>query len=234
MIYRTIIVFVLLLCGVWVFIEPGFGPAVAFFTGIAALFRDDIHGLVGSKFISLTPKSKLIRNFENTKYSLISEKFINPQILNDLNGWISDSGQVILSLNIYDANESNRYSGNISVHEVEDTYPIIQSNNDEIEVTYQYIGCSISGLHIIKHSINYGGSSTFYTLLLVTISEDSSVYFEKNKPYSKKRLVIKKIGSIPLGDRYSGSILYKYGLLTITACSGFDPVIKKTKRVFIF
>jgi len=236
LIYRTIIIFVLLLCGIWVFIEPGLGPAIAFFTGIAALFRDDIHGLVGSKFISLTPKSKLIRNFKNTKYSLISEEFINPKILNDLNGWISDSGQVIISVNIYDANKSNRYSGNISIHEVEGAYPVVQSNNDDMDViyTYQYIGCSISGLHIVEYSTNGGGSSTFYTLLFVTISEDSSVCFEKNRHYSKKRLIIKKIGSIPLGSWYSGSILYKYGILTITACSGLDPVIKKIKRVFVF
>jgi hypothetical protein len=67
---------------------------------IAAFFRDDIHGVIGEDVFSLTPKSKLVRDLDFSKYSFIEQDWINPRILEDLCGWISDSGDQIISINI--------------------------------------------------------------------------------------------------------------------------------------
>jgi hypothetical protein len=38
---------------------------------IAAFFRDDIHGVIGKDVFSFTPKSKLVRDLDFSKYSFI-------------------------------------------------------------------------------------------------------------------------------------------------------------------
>ncbi|MGR5150135.1 hypothetical protein ACQKP8_26765 [Photobacterium alginatilyticum] len=162
----------------WFSSEPSPEPVIVFIASFAAFFRDDIHGVIGSSFISLAPRAKPVRDFEHYKYSFTSSNYINPAILEDLNGWISDLGDQVVSINISDSNESNRYFGDISATERSGSNPIVEFVDSEKTLNYQYIGCSYSGVHILKLISNYGGSGWFGSLLLVTVSADTSVEFE--------------------------------------------------------
>ncbi|MVB20511.1 hypothetical protein D6V40_18625, partial [Vibrio cholerae] len=53
------------------------------------------------------------------------------------------------------------------------------------------------------------------------------------KAIKKERFVIKKVGTIPLGDRYDGTVTYRLGFLTISACKGLKALRTKHERVFI-
>tara|TARA_R110001606_G_scaffold399285_2_gene583676 strand:+ start:5873 stop:6550 length:678 start_codon:yes stop_codon:yes gene_type:complete len=219
-------------CIVWLLIDQSPEPVVVLLLTIAGFFRDDIHGVIGKNVFTLTPKNKLVRDLETAKYSFINSEFINPQILDDLSGWLSDTGDQIVSINISESNKSNRYHGDITIEE-SDGYPVVKSSYDEGWVSYKYIGSSFSGVHIIQTWSNGGGSGVFTNILLVTLSADSSL--EPNGvSYTKKaRFVIKLVGSLPLGDRYQGKVKYKYGLLSISPCTGMKSFREKGARIVV-
>ena len=87
-------------CIIWLFLDQSPEPVVVLLLTLAAFFRDDIHGIIGKNVLTLTPKNQLIRDLESARYSFINPEFINPQILNDLSGWLSDTGDQIVSINI--------------------------------------------------------------------------------------------------------------------------------------
>lgn len=131
------------------------------------------------------------------------------------------------------SNKSNRYYGQVTVNQPDLGFPIVQSVNDESTDSYQYIGCSFSGVHILRTWSNGGGSGTFCDILLVTISNDKAISYEEDRTIKVERLVMKKIGSIPLGDRYKGNITYMYGVLSIPACEGMQSIRHKRKRLLV-
>lgn len=200
---------------------------------LAALFKDEIFGFVGTTFISLTPKSKLIKEFNLLKYSFTSETFINPAILNDLNGLISDQGDEIVSINIIKSNTSNRYHGDVNTSCDDEQNLIITYKSENLIVSYRYLGCSPRGIHMLKLDTNYGGTGVFSDILLLTISQDSFINVSGNQINKDDRLIIKKISSICLGDRYQGYPYYKYFLLNIPACDGVQSIHTKKSRFIV-
>ena len=231
--YRTINILAFFGCIAWLYIDPTPEPVVVLLATFAAFFRDDIHGVIGKNVFTLTPKNKLIRDFDTAKYSFTDREFINPRILNDLIGWLSDSGDQIVSVNLTEANKSNRYFGELSVIEKESEHPVVSSESEEGRTSYQYIGHSFSGVHLVQVWSNSGGSGVFGNILLVTLSLDSAL--EHNGIESKKisRFIVKHIGTIPLGDRYEGKISYRWGILTIPACQGCRSLREKTAHVLV-
>jgi hypothetical protein len=160
-IFRLLNLLVLIGCVYWFISEPSPEPIIVLIGGLATLFRDDIHGIIGLSFISLVPRAKLVRDFKNYKYSFTESSYINPAILEDLNGWISDLGNQVVSININDSNESNRYFGDVTVTQQSSGNSIVEFVENETTLRYQYIGCSFSGVHIIKFVSNYGGAGCF-------------------------------------------------------------------------
>lgn len=75
----------------------------------AAVFRDEVHGMIGARLFSLTPRSRLVRNMSHARYSFTQSEFINPRILADLSGLISDAGDQVVAVNVAESNRSNRY-----------------------------------------------------------------------------------------------------------------------------
>ena len=219
-------------CIIWLFLDQSPEPVVVLLLTIAGFFRDDIHGVIGKNVFTLTPKSQLIRDLESARYSFINPEFINPQILNDLSGWLSDTGDLIVSINISESNDSNRYHGDVTAEET-DGYPIVTSSAEEGWVSYKYIGRSFSGVHIVQTWSNGGGSGVFTNILLVTLSSDSTL--ESNGvSYSKKsRYVIKLVGSLPLGDRYQGQVKYRFSVLSISPCEGMKSLRDSGSRIVV-
>ncbi len=220
-------------CIVWLYVEPSPEPVVVLILSVAGFFRDDIHGVIGKNIFTLTPKSRLIRDLDTSKYSFINQQWINPRILEDLVGWISDSGNQIVSINITESNQSNRYLGEVTNKEMHDGFPRVTSSYDEGWFSYQYLGKSFSGVHLVRTWCNGGGSGIFCNIVLVTLSSDSALESRANDNKKTSRFVIKLIGSLPLGDRYEGSISYKFGLLTIPACQGMRTLREKKLRILI-
>jgi len=181
---------------------------------------------------TLTPKNQLIRDLESARYSFINPEFINPQILDDLTGWLSDNGDQIVSINISKSNQSNRYHGDITVEET-GGFPVVKSSVEEGWVSYKYIGRSFSGVHIVQTWSNGGGSGIFTNILLVTLSSDSSLESNGVRYSKKSRYVIKLIGSLPLGDRYQGIVKYRFGILSVPKCEGMKSLRKSAARIVI-
>ena len=219
-------------CIVWLYIDPSPEPVVVLLLSVAGFFRDDIHGIIGKNIFRLTPKNSLIRDFESAKYSFVSSEFINPRILEDLIGWLSDTGSQVVSINVADSNRSNRYFGDITHKETESGFPRVTSSHDEGWFSYQYLGRSFSGVHLVQTSSNGGGSGIFCNILLVTLSLDSALEYGKDRNKKSTRFVIKLIGSLPLGDRYEGSVSYKFGFLTIPSCQGIRT-LRERKSIML-
>lgn len=199
---------------------------------VAGFFRDDIHGIIGKNIFTLTPKSRLIRDLGSSKYSFIGSEFINPRILEDLIGWLSDTGDQVVSINIADSNHSNRYFGDISHEQTTNGFPRVTSSYNEGWFSYQYLGQSFSGVHLVQTWSNGGGSGIFCNIVLVTLSLDSAFEYGKKGNEKNTRFVIKLIGSLPLGDRYEGNVSYKFGFLTIPACQGMRT-LRERKSIII-
>lgn len=230
--YRIINYLAFIGCISWLFLDQSPEPVVVLLLTVAGFFRDDIHGVIGKNVFTLTPKNQLIRDLESARYSFINPEFINPQILTNLSGWLSDTGDQIVSINISESNDSNRYHGDVSAEET-DGYPIVTSSAEEGWVSYKYIGRSLSGVHIVQTWSNGGGSGVFSEILLVTLSSDSTL--ESNGvSYSKKsRYVIKLVGSLHLGDRYQGQVKYRFGVLSISPCEGMKSLRESGSRILV-
>lgn len=232
--YRIITFSAFTACVLWLYADPGVEPFIGVLTSLAAYFKDEVHGIIGTNFMSLTTKSSLIHNFSNSKYSFIDEEYINPKILIDLTGWISDLGDQVTSINIPASNKSNRYYGHVTVNKPDSGYPIVQSSYDKSIDCYQDIGCSLSGVHILHTwRSSTDGSGMFCDILLVTISNDNAISYKNGRTTKIERLVIKKIGSLPLGDRYEGNITYKFGFLSVPACEGRQSIRPRKTRLLI-
>lgn len=231
--YRIIIFFAFIICIVWLYKDPSLQAVVTLLLTVAGFFRDDIHGMIGRNIFRLTPKSKLIRDINAAKYSFINSDFINPRILHDLIGWLSDTGNQIASISITDSNKSNRYFGDIDIKKVYSGYPLVTCTDKDGWVSYKYIGRSFSGLHIVQTWSNSGGSGVFCDVVLVTLSLDYAFEADGDTIKKKSRHVIKIIGSFPLGDRYDGEISYKFSILTIPACNGRKTLRNKKFRTFV-
>lgn len=210
--------------------DPSPEPVAVLILSIAAFFRDDIHGVIGNNIFALTPKSSLIHDLDSSKYSLKSREWVNPRIIEDLVGWISDSGDQIVSVNIAESNNSNRYFGTITHDESTNGFPRVTSTHDGGWFSYQYLGKSFSGVHLIRTWSNGGGTGIFCDVVMVTLSLDT---FFGHTGKKKNRFVIKLIGSLPLGDRYEGEVSYKFGILTIPACQGMKTLRETKSRLLI-
>jgi hypothetical protein len=230
--YRIINYLAFIGCIVWLLIDQSPEPVVVLLLTIAGFFRDDIHGVIGKSIFTLTPKNQLVRDLETARYSFINPEFIHPQILDDLAGWLSDSGDQIVAINISESNKSNRYHGDVTV-EQSDGYPVVKSSYEEGWVSYKYIGRSFSGVHIIQTWSNRGGSGVFTNIFLVTLSSDSSLESNGVNYTKKARFVIKLVGSLPLGDRYQGKVKYKYGLLSLSPCKGIKSLRETGARIVV-
>jgi len=218
---------------VWIYIDPSPESVSGLLISVAGFFRDDLHGIIGKNIFTLTPKNRLIRDIENSKYSFTIPDFINPRIIEDLIGWLSDTGNQVVSINVSDSNSSNRYFGKITYKKEQNAFPRVTATHDEGWFAYQYLGRSFSGVHLVQTWSNGGGSGIFCNIVLVTLNLDT--VFEDRGEKNKKcsRFVIKLIGSLPLGDRYDASVYYKFGVLTITACKGLKSLRSKKSRILV-
>lgn len=230
--YRLLVVIAFIGSVAWFATNPGFEPGIACVLSFAAIFRDELHGMVGARIFSLTPRSRLVRNMTHARYSFTQSELINPRILADLSGWISDIGDQIVAVNVTESNRSNRYFGEVETSPAE-KHPKVSATYEGSTFSYQYLGCSFSGVHLLRTWCSGGGKGVFCSILLVTLGVDAAVEVGVDGTKKVERFIVKKVASVPLGDRYQGRIRYALGVLSIGACSGMRSLRTKSQHLVV-
>ena len=180
-----------------------------------------------------SPSAKL---WEKYGYSFQSQTLINPLLLKDLVGWISDSGRQIVSIDISGSNSSNRYFGEVLVREFERKRFVEVLDEDSREVFgYEYLGTSESGVHVVHAYDRTSGSATFHWVLLLQIEESSVLEYEDSNPKKERTPVLKLVGRLSLGDRYSGNVSMERGVICISKDDSHlpDHVINSGKNIIV-
>ena len=169
----------LIACIAWLFHAPGFPPVVALCGLLAHRLSTEYHAVIGRRVLSVTPKAKPLRDLQHCRFSFTRTEYINPMIISDLVGRISDGGDQVVAVNVTDSNVSNRYFATIE-STATDTAPVVTATDDfTLERTrkfsYQWLGCSRSGIpstanlvvarrfrHLLQHHPGHRVSGTVY------------------------------------------------------------------------
>jgi hypothetical protein len=157
------------------------------------------------------------------EYFSYSGQPIHPKIIEDLTTWLSDGGDQVVSISLDDSQQCNRYFGDIKIKPIEGENPYIFYREEGSYFGYQYLGNTDSGVNILGISESGGGSGIFKSLLFVKIEEDYGITFNDDTNVIKKdrkRILVKKLGSVILGDRYSGELKIEGNRLLIGKDTG--------------
>jgi hypothetical protein len=140
----------------------------------------------------------------------------------ELLGWISDVGSTVVAIDLGLANRSNRFFGDFSV-EMRDGRVWLKYTREGSEFfVYSYIAASPSGVHMVECYDWGGGSGVFgYVALLAFESDRRLDQSASGAMAARNRILLKILGSVGLGDRYSGSIEYHDGKLVIGLDTGW-------------
>jgi hypothetical protein len=131
--------------------------------------------------------------------------FVNPAIIKDLTISLADNEEAVTSINL-ESNNSNRYSCDISLtHHDDHAYPVVSMLKDRESFSYNLIGKTPDDINILI-TRDSGGSGVYTELMLVKIETDNFLKWYNNALCLSTRNIIKRIGSIELGDRYDGFI----------------------------
>jgi uncharacterized protein len=151
--------------------------------------------------------------------SFTAAPFISPRIINELSTWLSDHGDQIVAINLTDAQDSNRYFGDVDTkRDGAGTYVSFRTPGDtpgepDAEFGYTHVGRTASGIDVLRTRESGGGSGVFEDLLLVKLERSetggelkSTAGKTETFTFKKPRLLIRKLGAIGLGDRWNGNI----------------------------
>lgn len=140
--------------------------------------------------------------------------FIKPQIVEDLNSWISDGGNQVIAIDILGSQESNRYFGEVELAKDDEVYATVTVRKSEEQgggfFSYRYIGTTTNGLHILQTFDNGGGRFTSVSyLLLFALSDTAPDYsYDQDKLVQSNRQLLLKVCEIPLheGESFKSSL----------------------------
>ena len=166
-------------------------------------------------------------------YSFKQAPFVHPKIINDLVGYLSDTGDQVVAVNLLDSQDSNRYFGEIGVSRqldpMEPSWPWVYSvdgeeNTDE-ELgelwrrpwyAYRYVGSTEDGLDVLHARYSGGGSGVFNRVVFTRTEMDIGVDYRlarevkgrtaAARPRIRDRELLRFVGKIPLGDRWMGTV----------------------------
>lgn len=169
--------------------------------------------------------------WEHLRYSFVREEFVHPLIVKELIGWLSDSFETTISVDLASANRSNRFFGDFSVREEMGRVWVGWRNDQHESFTYSHISTSPSGVQMVECHDCGGGSGVFGWVVLLTLECDRSLIdLSEGSISTRERVLLKTLGSIHLGDRYSGEIVYRDGKLIIGPDNGWFNLGDKTYR----
>jgi hypothetical protein len=152
-------------------------------------------------------------------YSFEREQFIHPRIVHELLGFLSDPIAAVVAVDLPAANSSNRFFGEYS-RRIEDGRTWITWRGNEESFSYAYVDTSPSGIQMVECHYWCGGTGVFGSVGLFSVELDHSLVDAHARLIPRPRMLLKTVGAIPLGDRYSGKISYANGLLHIGPDAG--------------
>lgn len=168
----------------------------------------------------------------DVRYSFSRDEFIHPLIVRELLGWISDKGETIVSVDISNANRSNRFHGDYTTSDMNGKTQVKWEGGDNEYFVYSYIGTSPSGVEIVECYDCGGGSGVFGNVGLFSLEYDQALGEDgTGKISTRERTVLKILGSIGLGDRYNGEIKYADGFLVIGPDDGWFSRGQEAARI---
>jgi len=226
------------LATIWFVTEGGFEPLITSLiilaTIISLLLANRKKISVGRRSLKLNSKDPLAKNWQHLRYSFAREEFVNPLIVSELLGNLADSGHPVTSIDLIEANRSNRFSCEIECDENDGSTVISTINGDE-RFSYYHVGTSKSGIHIVHTSDCNGGSGAFHYIVMLTLSSRNGVVFTEGQLREKERVVLSVLGCIPIGDRYCGDIRYDGKNLLVGADSSPLPehILNKKLKIRI-
>lgn len=153
------------------------------------------------------------RHWHHLRYSFIREDFVHPLIIEELVGWLSDRFQTAVAVDLTSSNASNRFYGEISTKEINGKILVRHEKHEKGFFQYCHVGASASGIHVLHCQRCGGGSGIFNTLLFAVLQKDIGITSDKLE--TRERMLLKTIGSVSLGDRYSGELTFSGNTLTI-------------------
>jgi hypothetical protein len=143
------------------------------------------------------------------KYFFIAGNPINPFIVQDLVGWISDSGDQIVGIDVLGSQGSNRYFYDKQSVEKTGEYFTVTAKREIDSVRYTVKGITDNGV-IVLHEVEWNdeGSGVFHSLLLVRIRESAGLTNAASGQLKldRKKIVIEKLGFLALGDRVNAEV----------------------------
>ena len=177
-------------------------------------------------------RSKWSENSESPSLYSFSSKLVDPLLVQELIGWISDGGQEIAAVDIERLSGSNRFSGRNFATRVHNGKQWVESRNSETGeyFGYRHIATSPSGVEMLLCHWSGGGSSIFCSVVLLCFEDELTLETEiegnekegfKKVVVTRERTLLKIIGHIALGDKYGGKVEYKNGSLIIGPDEGW-------------
>jgi len=207
--------------------------------------------LLSSTALTISAESKASKATTQLLYSFSKAPFINPRIVQDLTTWLSDKGDQVMSINLDESQNSNRYFAQTKVRAIKNQAPFVYIENKTVEsgetnVTtfgYRFIGKTTAGIYVLECVDNPGGSGSFRSLMLVKLETEAGIDVDWKMGVigrGERRTTLKKLGQIALGDRWDGSLKVvgdsieigtDVGPLAETEMRGKSSQIPKTKKL---
>lgn len=181
--------------------------------------------------------------------SFTQEPVVNPRIILEMVGWVSDLEPVITSIDLEGAQESNQLfinkigpteessgqrdavritnsdgPGNIQIYYRNDDSDSLFSSE---HFYYTWVGKTPTGVHVLKCWHRTGGSGVWCYVIFVrpelraigTYMSDANTL----EIIKGQRVQLSKVGAIFTGDRYDGDVTLHGNILTIGGSSGKVP-----------
>ncbi|MDE0021882.1 MAG: hypothetical protein OXT69_10950 [Candidatus Poribacteria bacterium] len=164
-----------------------------------------------------TPKTDAAPKEAASRYAFHQAEYVHPRIVQDMLGWMSDKHGSVVCVDLDAGNDSNQYHGAYKVVErAGRTFVEWKkgTGKQEESFSYEHIGTSPSGIHMIACYDRGGGSGVFGSAALFRMETDKTLVG------NRKRTLLRILDKIGLGDRYKGSITYEGGTLKIGADEG--------------
>jgi hypothetical protein len=162
-------------------------------------------------------------------------------IISDLTSWLSDTGTQIVTINLLDSQDSNKYFCAQLTVEPHGKYFTVKnaftkttgSIEEQQSFSYSVTGRTNNGIFVLQ-TVNWeGGSGYFYDILFVRIREGIGLSKTANDTLTlnQKWLLIEKLGAITLGDRVMVDVTIDENSVLINAKESLPPHNKHEWRV---
>ena len=182
----------------------------------------------------LSWESKLIpkAQIDNIRYSFTRPQFIHPLLIRKLVGQVSDPYEATTGVDVAITNRSELSFGTFNVSSQGGRSHVSWRGweqsilRDSVErrssYSYSHIATSESGIELVECYDCGGGSGVFGSVGFLSWERDSGFNSCINSSdISSERIILKSLGSIPLGDRYGGNITFEGGVLVIGPDEGW-------------